>query len=205
MAVNERLKEYIEGSILPQYEDFDAGHRIDHALAVISKSMELAEDFDVDIDMVYTVAACHDLGLRFGRDGHELSSGRLMRRDAALREFFTAEQIETMAQAVEDHRASSKHEPRSIYGLIVSEADRQLDPMTVLRRTVQYGLANYPELDEAGQLERAHSHVSEKYGEGGYLKLRLASAQNAAALAEIRRLLTNRGEFDDICRSFMEK
>ena len=77
--------------------------------------------------------------------------------------------------------------------------------MTVLRRTVQYGLANYPELDEAGQLERAHSHVAEKYGEGGYLKLRLASAQNAAALAEIRRLLANRGEFDDICRSFMEK
>ena len=72
MAVNKRLKEYIEGSILTQYEDFDAGHRIDHALAVISKSMELAEDFDVDIDMVYTVAACHDLGLRFGRDGHEL-------------------------------------------------------------------------------------------------------------------------------------
>ena len=128
-----------------------------------------------------------------------------MRHDAALREFFTAEQIETMAQAVEDHRASSKHEPRSIYGLIVSEADRQLDPMTVLRRTVQYGLANYPELDEAGQLERAHSHVAEKYGEGGYLKLRLSSAQNAAALAEIRRLLANRGEFDEICRSFMKK
>ena len=85
-----------------------------------------------------------------------------------------------MAQAVEDHRASSNHEPRSIYGLIVSEADRQLDPMTVLRRSVQYGLANYPELDEAGQIERAHSHVAEKYGEGGYLKLRLASAQNAA-------------------------
>ena len=192
MAVNEKLKEYIEGSILPQYEDFDAGHRVDHALAVISKSMELAKNFDVNIDMVYTVAACHDLGLRFGRDGHELSSGRLMRRDAALREF-------------EDHRASSKHEPRSIYGLIVSEADRQLDPMTVLRRSVQYGLANYPELDEAGQLERAHSHVAEKYGEGGYLKLRLASAQNAAALAEIRRLLANRGEFDEICRSFMKK
>ena len=81
----------------------------------------------------------------------------------------------------------------------------QLDPMTVLRRTVQYGLANYQELDEAGQLERAHSHVAEKYGEGGYLKLRLASAQNAAALAEIRRLLANRGEFDEICRSFMKK
>ena len=70
MAVNERLKEYIEDSILPQYEVFDAGHRVDHALAVISKSMELAKNFDVNIDMVYTVAACHDLGLRFGRDGH---------------------------------------------------------------------------------------------------------------------------------------
>ena len=125
-----------------------------------------------------------------------------------LNEFLCADRegaARFLAQAVEDHRASSKHEPRSIYGLIVSEADRQLDPMTVLRRTVQYGLANYPELDEAGQLERAHSHVAEKYGEGGYLKLRLSSAQNAAALAEIRRLLANRGEFDEICRSFMKK
>lgn len=203
MAINEKLREYIERSILPQYENFDAGHGTDHALAVIEKSMELTERFDVNADMVYAVAACHDIGLQFGREGHELSSGRLIRLDGALREFFTAEQIETMAQAAEDHRASSKHEPRSLYGLIVSEADRQLDPATVLRRAVQYGLANYPELDEVGQLDRAFAHVTEKYGEGGYLKLRLESARNAAALAEIRRILNDRAEFDRICRGFM--
>ena len=53
-----------------------------------------------------------------------------------------------MKEAVEDHRASNKHVPRSIYGKIVAEADRIIDPDITLRRTVQYGLSNYPELDK---------------------------------------------------------
>ncbi len=54
-----------------------------------------------------------------------------------------------MREAVEDHRASTDHEPRSLYGKIVAEADRIIDPDTTLRRTVQYGLKQNPAADEA--------------------------------------------------------
>ena len=90
--------------------------------------------------MVYAIAAYHDTGLCEGRDTHHLVSGRIIREDKKLREWFNEGQIETMAQAAEDHRASSGHEPRSIYGKIVAEADRLISPEKVIRRTIQFGL-----------------------------------------------------------------
>lgn len=99
----------------------------------------------ISTDMMYAIAAFHDLGLQEDRKTHHLVSGRIVREDERLRKEFTPEQIETMAQAVEDHRASSDHEPRSIYGKIVAEADRLIDKDTILRRTLQYGFRNYPD------------------------------------------------------------
>ena len=97
-----------------------------------------------------------------------------------------------MAQAVEDHRASSDHEPRSIYGKIVAEAYRQIDVETIIRRTVQYGLSHYPDLDKEGQWERTLEHLLEKYAEGGYLRLWIPESPNAARLKELQELIKDR-------------
>lgn len=94
-----------------------------------------------------------------------------------------------MAQAVEDHRASNKHEPRSIYGKIVAEADRQIDGMTILRRTVQFGLNHYPDLDREGHWERTLEHLNEKYAEGGYLQLWIPESPNAQRLKEFQSMI----------------
>ena len=165
------MKKYIEECIIPRYNSFDAAHRCDHVRYVISQSLEFARHYDVNADMVYVIAAYHDTGLEVDRKTHHLESGRIVREDPRLRQWFTPEQIEVMAQAVEDHRASSDHEPRSIYGKIVAEADRQIDVETIIRRTVQYGLSHYPDLDKEGQWERTLEHLLEKYAEGGYLRL----------------------------------
>ena len=119
-------------------------------------------------------------------------SGRLLRSDRRLREWFDEAQIEIMAQAVEDHRASGGREPRSIYGRIVAEADRQIDAETIIRRTVQFGMAHYPELDREGHWQRLLAHMAEKYAEGGYLKLWIPESPNAARLAEFRLILNDR-------------
>ena len=185
------MKHYIETAILPRYKDFDPAHRIDHALQVIAESLKLAKHYDVDERMVYTIAAYHDIGLCEGRERHHLVSGRMLRADERLHEWFTDEEIETMAQAVEDHRASLDHAPRSIYGRIVAEADRLIDPMTVLLRTVQYGLSHYPELDKEEHYQRYCEHLQEKYAEGGYLKLWIPESDNAARLAELRALIAD--------------
>lgn len=183
------LRTYIESEILPLYLGFDRAHGPEHVRAVIDRSLALAEIYGLDLDMVYTAAAYHDTGLSEGRERHHLVSGRIIRADRNLRKWFNEEQIETIAQAAEDHRASAEREPRSIYGRILAEADRQIDPELTIRRTVQYGLSHYPEMDKEEHWHRMVEHLNAKYAEGGYLKLLIPESDNAARLAELRELM----------------
>ena len=196
------MKLYIQKEIVPRYEAFDKAHQRDHADYVIRQSLELAKHYDVDMEMVYAIAAYHDTGLAVDRKTHHIESGKIVRNDRRLDEWFTPEQIETMAQAVEDHRASNKNEPRSIYGKIVAEADRQIDGMTILRRTIQFGLNHYPELDREGHWERTLEHIYEKYAEGGYLRLWIPESPNAIRLREFQSMVKDtillRKHFDEI-------
>jgi uncharacterized protein len=121
----------------------------------------------VDANIAYATAAYHDLGLRDGRERHHLVSGEIVQQDERLRQWFTEEEILLIKEAVEDHRASSSHAPRSIYGRIVAEADRAIEPDSTFRRAIQYGLSHHPELDKEAQYERFHQHMLEKYAEGG--------------------------------------
>ena len=183
--LNPEIIDYVETHILPLYEGFDQAHRLNHARKVIANSAQIAADYDVDADMVYVTAAYHDMGLAQGRKDHGENSRLFMLADERLRRWFSAEQIQTMAQAAEDHRASNEREPRSIYGKIVSEADRDIEYMTILRRTVQYGLANYPEYSADQHYERTIAHLRDKYGRQGYLKLWLDTRRNRDNLQKI--------------------
>ena len=185
------LIEYIETDILPRYEAFDKAHDRTHALMVISQSLKLAQHYDVNVAMVYTIAAFHDTGLAEGREQHHTASASIVRGDKRLRALFTADEIEIMADAVEDHRASNSNPPRTIYGKVVAEADRIIDSQTIMTRTIQYGLSHYPALTATEHIERAVAHIKEKYGEGGYLKLWIPESDNAKNLQKFRTLIGN--------------
>ena len=201
------LENYLYNEITSRYADFDAAHREDHVSTVISQALELLDrmpswlqdhpeareswDLPVDRNVLLAAAACHDLGLVNGRDNHHMDSGKIIRDDARLREWFDEGQIETIAQAAEDHRASGKSAPRSIYGMLVAEADRVIDGETIIRRTIQFGQKHYPELDREGHIERAIAHLREKYGRGGYLKLWIPWSDNAARLAELQDIIAD--------------
>ena len=187
--IQAQLKTYIEQEILPRYDHFDAAHRRNHADEVIHRSLALAEHYDVNINMVYAIAAYHDTGLCEGRDTHHLVSGRIIRDDKKLREWFDETQIETMAQAAEDHRASAEHEPRSIYGKIVAEADRLITPEKVIQRTIQYTRDHFPSYDKEQQYQRFREHLLEKYSDTGYLKLWLPESENAPRLEQLRQII----------------
>ena len=191
MNISIKLCEHIRERIIPQYVNFDKAHRIDHAEKVIEESMKLALHYEVNSAMVYTIAAYHDLGLCEGREFHHIVSGKILFADETLWQWFTDDQMLQMKEAIEDHRASNKQAPRSIYGKIVAEADRIIDPEITLRRTVQYGLSHYPEMDKEHQYERFRKHLADKYAEGGYLKLWIPQSDNAGRLAELRQLITN--------------
>ena len=187
--MNEPLKKHIEQAILPRYEHFDRAHGPEHARTVIEQSLALARHYQVDRQMVYAIAAYHDVGLEKGREMHHIHSGEILAADAKLRQWFSPQQIAVMREAVEDHRASSDHAPRTVYGRIVAEADRVIDPATIIRRTVQYGLANYPALDREGHYARCLDHLQKKYAEGGYLRLWIAESDNALRLEELRTII----------------
>lgn len=203
-GINKDLKTYIEKNILPQYDFFDKGHNIDHIRKVIADSLTLAKKFDVDINMVYTVAAYHDIGIAINHELHHVISGEILSSDKNMKEWFTSQQIETMQQAVEDHRASNSCEPRDIYGKIVAEADRDISVQTILRRTLQFGLAKYPNTDFNFHFDRAYSHIISKYGENGYLKLYLHSEKNEQGLAEIRKILKNKETLKKMFKKIFE-
>lgn len=192
------LIHYIETEIIPRYELFDKAHNLSHVRTVIEESLSLATKYNVNESMAYTIAAYHDTGLCRDRATHHLISGTILKQDEALRQWFSEEEIDTMKEAVEDHRASADHEPRSIYGKIVAEADRVIDPVVTLRRTVQYGLKQKPEAGEEWHYQRFHQHLMEKYAPGGYLKLWFPESENARRLKELQKIIADEKQLKNI-------
>lgn len=194
------IMEFIEQNILPKYAAFDKAHNLSHVNSVITRSITLARRIGANLDMCYVIAAYHDLGLEGPRAIHHITSGKIIATDVRLRRWFSPDQIKIMREAVEDHRASASHAPRSIYGKIVAEADRDLAPSTVFRRTVQYGLSHYPEMSKEEHWKRFVSHVDNKYSEHGYIRLWIQHSPNEDNLKEIRTIANDikrlRDEFD---------
>ncbi len=194
--ITTELQEYVEREILPRYDQHDAAHRRDHVETVIGQSLAIVRQLNqqganLSEDMAYAIAAYHDTGLCEGREHHHEVSARIIRADQELHRWFSDEQISIIADAAEDHRASSKQAPRTIYGRIVAEADRVIVPETIIQRTIQYGLEHYPTLNREGHYERTVEHLREKYGDGGYLRLWFPESPNAARLAELRQIIAD--------------
>ncbi|MCR4809517.1 MAG: HD domain-containing protein [Prevotella sp.] len=185
------LMEFIETAILPQYAKFDKAHNLEHVTRVIRRSLELAARTGADANMVYAIAAYHDIGMSGPRAIHHITGGKILMQDARLKRWFSTEQIKMMKEAIEDHRASASRAPRSLYGKIVAEADRDIVPEQVFRRTVQFGLSNYPELDKEHQWLRFKEHMDQKYSVHGYIKLWIPGSPNEEKLNELRNIIAN--------------
>ena len=203
MKIDEGLRVYIEREILPRYEAFDQAHRRSHVDMVIRQSLELAAQHNADENMAYAIAAYHDTGLCEGREQHHIVSARIIREDKALRQWFSEEQIETMADAAEDHRASASRAPRTLYGRIVAEADRYIEPKDIVRRTVQFGIDHYPELNREEHYQRMLQHLHEKYGRKGYLHLWFEDSPNAQRLEQLRQLIDDEEQLRKLFEEYM--
>ena len=196
--INKDIVDYIETNIIPQYENFDKGHNISHARTVIEESLKLAKSENLNPNLAYVIGAYHDLGLSIGREFHHIDSGKILLADKQLKKWFSEEEILLMKEAVEDHRASSKNPPRSIYGKIVAEADRDIIPLKIIKRTIQYSIKNTPSPDKEIHWQHLIEHMAEKYAEGGYMKLWFANSQNAKNLNELRQIIKDKTQLRKI-------
>ncbi len=195
------LMEFVEKQILPRYTAFGESHGLYHVTRVIKNSLELARMLGADINMTYTIAAYHDLGMEGPRAIHHITSGKILTADARLKKWFSPEQIKIMREAVEDHRASASHAPRSIYGKIVAEADRDIDIDTVFTRAIQFGIEHDPDKDKEWQFKRFDSHMEEKYSNNGYIKLWIPHSPNEKKLKELRDIIVNK----ELLRQYFDK
>lgn len=202
--IREELKKYIEENIFTSYDKNEDGHKLDHIMYVIDRSFMFASRVpDVNLEMFYVIAAYHDIGHYIDAENHEKVSGEMLLKDKNLRKFFSEEEIKTMSEAVCDHRASSKNEPRSIYGKIVSSADRNVLVEIPLKRTYSYRKVHSPNstLDEI--IEESRQHLLDKFGKKGYAttKMYFEDEDYKNFLEDITVLASNEEEFK---RRFLE-
>lgn len=206
MNINNELKEYIEKYIFPEYSKNEPAHNIEHTNYVIDRSFKFADTIpDINYDMVYTIAAYHDIGHHIDSKRHEIISGEIMSKDENLKRFFSEEELEVIKEAIEDHRASAEHEPRSIYGKIVSTADRNNSVESCLRRTYTYGKKHNPDFTDEELFERSYEHLSMKFGENGYAKFFFKDEEYDNFLKEIRELLLDKEKFIDTQRNYINE
>ena len=203
--INKELRDYLDNTILPRYSTYDKGHNIDHITEVANASLELAQGKNLDLDMIYTAAIFHDLGLIEGRETHHLTSAVMLRKDEFINDFFDSERINIIAMAIEDHRASCKNPPRTIYSEILSSADRIIEPNKIIMRTYYYGLDHYPEIDFEEQLVRIYEHIQNKYSENGYLKIPILTSKNKLGLSRLRELSSDKISFIAYCKELINR
>ena len=205
--INQELKEYIENNVFPEYNKNEIGHGIKHTKYVIDRSFELIKEnkLDVNLDMVYVIASYHDIGHHIDSKNHEMVSASIMSEDKNLSKFFSLEELIIIKEAIEDHRASSNHEPRSIYGKIVSSADRNNTIEDCLERTYTYGKKLNPSATDEELYLRAYDVLVNKFGELGYAKFYFKDKKYEEFLKNIRNLLKNKEEFINTQREYIKK
>ena len=204
--VDEKIKAYIETNLFPQYELNEEGHGIQHIHYVIRRSFDLIRqnDLEVDSNMVYVVAAYHDIGHHIDAKNHEQISAKIMSKDEKLKEFFSEEQLVIMKEAIEDHRASADHDPRSIYGKIVSSADRNTTVEQCLERTYFYGKKHESHLQDQELYERSFEVLNKKFGYNGYAKFFFKDIEYENFLKEIRILLEDKENFCKVQETYIK-
>ncbi len=195
MKVNRKLQKYIEEAVFPRYETNDEAHQIEHSKYVIDRCFKLNKKANADVDMLYVIAAYHDIGYSIDYKNHEKVSAQMMYDDATLKKFFNEEQRLTMKEAIEDHRASLDGEPRNIYGKLLSSADRNVDVDESLKRIYLYNITHMEQQSREKTVEECYNHTLKKFGDDGYVKFFLEDEVYDKYLKEMRELLKDKEKF----------
>jgi len=195
-VVRKELKDYIDREIKSKYKTFDKAHSISHFNFVTKNCIKYGKElilqgYDVDLEIAYVVGAYHDIGIINGREGHAISSGKFVRNDLNLLEFFDKDTVELIAQAVEDHSSHLSYEPRSIYGKIVADADRNNTMYLVFSRPIKYSLKNESQYSREELINHVYDFVNKKFGRNGYVKYWLDISYTTAEQNKVWELLDN--------------
>lgn len=151
------------------YDQFDSGHNREHMRKVRNGSISLASKYLPNkLGLAYAAATLHDIGLSVSRENHEEDGAELVLNDEELKNRIPAKELEEIADAIREHRASTGN-PQTILAKIISDADRSCDSKgEPLIRAYHYGLKHFPDLSDDEQVLRAADHMVEKFSPGRF-------------------------------------
>lgn len=195
--VRQDLKDYITEHIFPEYEKNDGGHNIAHILEVIRRSFALNDTFKLGLDdnMIYAIASCHDWGKYEDHSIHHLIAARNFMNDEGMNKFFTPEEKQTIKEAIEDHRSSKEDEPRSVYGKLISSADRNTRIEIVFIRSFFVAHERMPETNIEEYLDYTIKRLSKKYDEENPENMFFEDETYKVFIQDMRDLLKKDEEF----------
>lgn len=197
--VNENLIDYVESNIFHQYGVNDKAHGIVHIREVIRRALALNDTFKLNLNanMIYAAAAYHDLGKHENHKIHEKIAARRFLSDDKMREFFSDEEMQIIADAIEDHRSSKNDCPRSIYGKLLSSADRNTSIDMVFIRSFFVAHERMPNVVITDYLDYTIERLSKKYSEEKPENMFFEDETYIVFLKEMRELLKKPDEFKD--------
>ena len=199
MDLNENIVKYIEEKIFPQHDTNIGGHGIEHIKNVINRSFELNELFHLNLNpnMVYVIAAFHDMGYKVDPENHEQVSADMFYQDEVMKYFFSDEDRQIIYEAIIDHRASLEYEARSVYGKLVSSADRAIDIDIALWGIILFQRNKHKDenLSDLDIIEYAYKKLASKYGKGGYAKMYFPDQKYQDFLNSMQKLVADKEKF----------
>ena len=197
MEINIELEKYIEENIFPKYSLNDKGHSIEHIKEVIRRSFELNEELELGLDnnMIFTIASYHDLGKYINSDIHEKIAADMFFKDNEIKKFFNNDQRIIIKEAIEDHRSSKENRPRTIYGELISSADRNSKIETVFIRSFGVAHERTPDMIIEDYLDFTFKRLSKRYSEDNPENMFLEDEIYRNFLKEMRELLKNENAF----------
>ena len=213
--VNPKLRKYIEESIFPLYDLNGPSHGIKHIKEVIERSFQIIDEYEnthknpvtINSNLAYIIAAYHDIGDHIDRKKHHIISGEIMFEDNNLDEFISPEEKITAREAIEDHRASNKNLPRSIYGRIVLTADRNDNLQNFFVRRINFCLEHHPEYSKEQVIREIYDSTWKKFGKDGYANEKpgyMPSRKLKEYFETLHRLIEDKDEFHRLSELYYE-
>jgi len=196
--LKEGLKEYLFSNIVPLYYKFDKAHDKKHAMEVLNFSLKIANlrKEKLDPNLLYANALYHDVGLMVNREEHEIHSSKYVLADKNLHRWFSKEEIQLIANSCIEHRSSSKRRPKTIYGMILSDADSSgsFNINRLMERTWNYRKSLFPNQTKEDRFEEMYDHVQRKFCKGGYIEMWLPETKQMLKydLAQLDRCCQNK-------------
>ena len=223
------LVAYIKTNIFSRYDSAN-GHGLDHIQNVIRRSLDFAKrindgdikttasdfanlpeslaDGHINYDICFAVAAFHDLGREKNNKLHHLVSAAWFLDDEFMEEFFSREALRVAADAIMDHRASNTIPPVTIYGRIVSSADRDTDCYDIMRRAYAYNRHVHPERTDDEARQYVYDKIIQKFvGPDAYgvKKMFFQNPEFEAMISRFHEICRDRATFDVELDKALEK